>query len=547
MSVKLIIQLLGGIGIFLYSIRLISSSLQLVAGDKLRRLIGALTRTPVLGVMVGALATILIQSSAAVTVMTVSFVDAGFMSLRQAISVILGANVGTTITGQILAIKIKDYVYLFILLGVLMSFFCKTAKRRNLGNAFIGIGLLFVGMQTMEGSTVFLRDQRELFLMFSKMPWLGVLAGAAVTIMIQSSAATVGLVMALGTQGVLPLESAIPIVLGDNIGTTITAIFASIGAKRAAKQACAAHVLFNVIGVLVFLPLMPLYIDFIRSTSDSISHQIANTHSLFNVCNMLLFLMLITPYTNLIRRIIPDGEPEVPAEKQYLDPKLIAVTPVMAVEAVGKQCAHMGELVCQQIDELELLFFKDDESRRKVVRDYENRIDAMHKAIDAYADDIVAARVPQGASRHLHALMMSTSDMERIGDICIKLIEYYDERKSRRHDFSPVAMHELEGMYQMVKRCVARAVQSLSGGGEDMLQEEEREVDALRAEQFRLRRRHMERLASGACNAATGLIFIEVIASLENMGYRSRKIVRSMLLSEEEDEFPVLEGGIEKN
>ncbi len=539
MSVKLIIQLLGGIGIFLYSIRLISASLQLVAGDRLRRLIGALTRTSVLGVIVGAVATVLVQSSSAVTVMTVSFVDAGFMTLRQAVSVILGANVGTTITGQILAIKIKDYVYIFILLGILLSLFCKTAKRRNLGNAFIGIGLLFVGMQTMEGATSFLGNQRELFLMFSKQPWLGVLAGTGVTLLIQSSAATVGLVMALGMQGVLPLESAIPIVLGDNIGTTITAILASIGAKRTAKQACAAHVLFNVIGVLIFLPLMPLYIDFIRSTSSSISHQIANTHSLFNVCNMLIFLMLITPFTNLVRRIIPDGEPSVPAEEQYLDPKLIAVTPVMAVEAVGKQCVHMGELLCQQIDELELLFFRNDESHRKAVMEYEDRIDAMHKAIDAYADDIVAARVPQEASKHLHAFLMSTDDMERIGDICIKLIEYYDERRSRRHDFSPVAIHELEGLYKLVKSCVARAVQSLSGGGEQLLQDEEREVNALRSEQFRLRRQHMERLASGACNAATGLIFIEVIGSLEHMGYRARKIVRSMLFSEAEGEFPV--------
>ncbi len=334
MSIALFIQLMGGVGIFLYAIRLISDSLQLVAGDKLRMLIGTLTRTVPLGVLVGVGATVLVQSSTATTVMTVSFVDAGFMSLTQAISVIMGANIGTTVIGQILAIRITDYIYVLILVGVLLSFFCKTAKWRNLGKVIFGLGLLLVGMQTMENSTAFLRDQRELFLTFGRSPWLGVLAGAGLTLVVQSSAATVGLAIALGSQGVLPLECAIPIVLGDNIGTTMTAIVAAIGAARTAQQACIAHVLFNVIGVAVFLPLMPLYIDFIRSTADSVGHQIANVHSLFNICTTLLMFPFVRHFANLIRCILPDREKVVVNDNQYLDPRLVAVTPVLAVNAV---------------------------------------------------------------------------------------------------------------------------------------------------------------------------------------------------------------------
>ena len=285
-----LVQLLGGVGLFLFAIRLISESLQMLAGDKMRQIIGMLTRTPLLGVIVGAGVTMLIQSSSATTVMTVSFVDAGLMTLKQAIGVIMGANIGTTVTGQLLAIKIKDFAYLFVIIGALLSFLKKERRLAHVGSGMLGFGLLFIGMQTMEGAMAFLRERQDIFLMFSHNPLLGLAAGMLLTLLVQSSSATVGLTIALGVQGLLPLEAAIPIVLGDNIGTTITAILASIGTSRAAKQACAAHVLFNVIGVAIFLPLMPLYIGLIQSTAQGIGHQIANAHTLFNVCNTILFL-----------------------------------------------------------------------------------------------------------------------------------------------------------------------------------------------------------------------------------------------------------------
>ena len=238
----------------------------MVAGERLRSIIGMFTKTPVLGVFLGTAVTMVIQSSSATTVMTVSFVDAGLMNLTQAIGVIMGANIGTTVTGGILAFRVKDLAYLFVIVGVLLDFrLVRPESSKHLGEGLLGFGLLFIGMQTMESSMAFLRDRQDIFLAFSNNPLLGLAAGMLLTLLVQSSSATVGLTIALGTQGLIPLEAAIPIIFGDNIGTTVTAVLAALGTGRAARQACAAHVLFNVIGVCIWLPLMPLWIGFIEA------------------------------------------------------------------------------------------------------------------------------------------------------------------------------------------------------------------------------------------------------------------------------------------
>ena len=422
MSVQSIIQLLGGVGLFLFAIKLISEALQLIAGDRLRQLIGTLTKTPIMGVLVGACVTVLIQSSSATMVMTVSFVDAGLMTLTQAIGVIMGANIGTTITGQILAIKVQDYAYLFIIIGVLLSFFGRSKVQKYAGNGLLGFGLLFVGMQTMESSMSFLRNEKELFLMFSHNPLMGVLAGTLLTLLVQSSAATVGLTIALGVQGLLPLHAAIPIILGDNIGTTITAVLASIGTDRTAKQACAAHVLFNVIGVCIFLTILPLYQELIAMTATGIAHQIANAHTLFNVFNTIIFLPFVKPFAALIRRLLPDKAHKVVEGAQYLDPKLIEATPGIAVEAVKNECAYMGFLVIHLLDSVQEVFFNDKKDLIPKIEETEAKIDQLHKAVKAYAEDIMQAGISDDAARVLTLYVASSGNIERIGDYGKKLL-----------------------------------------------------------------------------------------------------------------------------
>lgn len=273
----------------------------------------------------------------------------------------MGANIGTTVTGQIIAFKIKDYCYLFIILGSLLQFLGKTNAQKHLGAGLFGFGLLFIGMQTMEDSMYVLRSRTDLFLMFKESAMLGVLAGTVITVLIQSSAATLGITIALSMQGSNSLEAAIPIILGSNIGTTITTILAAIGTCRHAKQACLAHVLFNIIGVAIFLPIMPLYIDFIRASSDSIGHQIANAHSLFNICNTIIFLPFVGSFAKLITAIIPDPQkPE--SRKSYLDPKLIEFTLAAAVDAVKNECLAMGSVLLESIDKIEELYFHHQKS-----------------------------------------------------------------------------------------------------------------------------------------------------------------------------------------
>lgn len=247
----------------------------------------------------------------------------------------------------------------------------------------------------------------------------------------------------------MPLDAAIPIVLGDNIGTCITAVLASIGTTRAAQQACTAHVLFNVIGVCIFLPLMPLYIGLIAATSQSIGHQIANAHTLFNVCNTLLFLPFVRPFAALIRFFVPDRKAEAGAvaDTLYLDPRLIEVTPVMAVEAVRNQCAFMGDLLRTQLDEVERMVFENNAAAKKAVISLENRLDAVLQAMERYSEAVLNTHVSDDAAHRLHALLVCAGDLERIGDICMRLVGYDEHRQELGRSLSSRSMADLRDLF----------------------------------------------------------------------------------------------------
>ena len=530
MSFFTAMQLLGGVGIFLFAIKLISESLQMVAGERLRNIIGMFTKTPVLGVFLGTAVTMVIQSSSATTVMTVSFVDAGLMTLTQAIGVIMGANIGTTVTGQILAFRVKDLAYLFVIIGVLLIFVCSSKKLKHVGEGLLGFGLLFIGMQTMETSMSFLRDRQDIFLAFSNNPLLGLAAGTLLTLLVQSSSATVGLTIALGTQGLLPLEAAIPIIFGDNIGTTITAVLAALGTGRAARQACAAHVLFNVIGVCIWLPLMPLWIGFIEASSSAIGHQIANAHTMFNICNTILFLPFVKPFAALIRRIIPDSEQIDRREAVYLDPHLIQRTPVVAVSAVRHECRHMGEIVMELLEHTEKVFFEQKDEEKEVVMQLEDKLDRLETSIRSYASDIMQTGLDGKDAAILEACVVSAGDLERIGDKGKRLIDFYEYRKKRGDDFSSEAMKEVRSLYLETRRAVSLALNVF--GPDDFSSEDKAALDA-RADRIRelessLRASHATRLGAGHCSPESGLVFIDVLGAIEQIAYRARKIADHM-------------------
>ncbi len=529
MSPKLIIQLLGGVGIFLFAIRLISESLQLLAGDRLRQLISALTKTSVMGVLLGAFTTVLVQSSSATTVMTVSFVDAGLMSLNQAIGIIMGANIGTTITGQIVAIKVKDYAYLFIIVGVLLSFFGRAKSQKYLGSGLLGFGLLFVGMQTMESSMYFLRDRQDIFLMFSSNPVYGILAGTILTLLVQSSSATVGLTIALGMQGLLPLDAAIPIILGDNIGTTITAVLASIGTTRTAKQACAVHVLFNVIGVVIFTMVLPFYTGLIKETSDSIGHQIANAHTLFNVGNTLLFLPFVNIFARFVRYILPDIKPSGDFAPKYLNVHLIEASPASAVEAVKNECGHMASLVLDLLDDLHELFFKGKVEKREAIDQTEHHIDILHKSIGKYVHTIWQAGLADDASKVLRWCRNVSRDIEHIGDHGIAMLRLYDLQKEKGAHFSQEALHELDNMFAEARYAVRLAVEAFISDDMQKAKEVMPLLEDVRTMESKLRRAHLQRLDDETCNPDTGLIFIDILSTLEHTTYQAYSLAKNTI------------------
>ena len=510
-------QILGGVGLFLFGIKLMSEALQYLAGDKMRQLIGSLTRTPIRGVFIGALVAMLIQSSSGTTVMTVSFVHAGLMTLKQAVGVIMGANIGTTVIAQIVAFKVKDFALPILGIGVLLVLFGRTKRQKYIGNGLVGFGLLFLGMQTMEGSMTFLRDRKDLFLAFSSSPMLGLLVGTAVTMVVQASSATIGLTMAMAAQGLLPLEAALPILLGDNIGTTITAVLASLGSNRAAKQAATAHVLFNVVGAAFFLAFLPFYKDVVASTSTDIGRQIANAHTIFNVTNTLLFLPFVPVLVWVIRRIVPDKGGAVVAGPMYLDLKLISASSAAAVDAVKKEILHMGDLARSMLTDVRRAFTENNPKMIGEVTQTEKAVNEINRAISSYASEIWQGGLSSELSTVLGSYVNGVGDIERIGDHATNLIELYEYKLDHDIEFSTLARGEFDDMFDLVERAVRLSLESLNE--EDVLKA--KEVDALEDEVDRkekiLRKNHILRLNKGECTPAGGVIFIDILSNLERV------------------------------
>jgi phosphate:Na+ symporter len=520
------LQVAGGVGLFLYGIKLMSESLQFIAGDRMRHLIGTLTRTPLRGVFVGILVTILIQSSSGTTVMTVSFVNAALMSLNQAIGIIMGANIGTTVTAQIIAFKIKDFALPFIALGAALVLFGKSKKQRYAGNGFIGFGLLFLGMQTMENATAFLATRQELFLALEAHPVWGVLAGMFVTMLVQSSAATIGLTMAMTSQGLLGLDAAIPIILGDNIGTTITAVLAAVGTSRSAKQAAAAHVLFNLIGVVIFMIFLPFYKELVRLSASDIVRQLANAHSLFNVVNTILFLPFTSAFARLVQRIIPAADTVKTHGPIYLDQKLIAASPAAAVKAVKDELMHMGDIVLSMSDIVRRYHTQKD--RDRILGEFaeaERAVNEINRAISTYASEIWQRGVSGDVSTVLGCYVNVAGDLERVGDHFENLTEFEDVRMDDGKYFSEEANQEFWDMYDTATEAVDCAMQSLRYEDEKkanrVINELERKIDA---QQKLYRKNHIERLNRGECDPEKGVVFIDILSNLERIGDHSHNI-----------------------
>ena len=519
------LQLLGGVGLFLYGIKLMGDALQSLAGDRMRRLVGSLTRTPVRGVLIGTFVTMLIQSSSATTVMTVSFVHVGLMTLQQAVGVIMGANVGTTMTAQIIAFKLNAYALPLIGIGMFLALFGKSKKQRYIGNGRVGFGLLFLGMKTMEDSMSFLRGRQDLFLSFSSNPMLGVLAGTVVTMVVQSSAATIGLTIAMAAQGLFGLDVALPIVLGDNIGTTITAVLASFGSNRSAKQAAAAHVMFNIIGVTWALLTLPLFQSIVMVTAKDVSHQLANAHTLFNILNTLFFLPFTAPFARLIQWILPSSESATPSGPRFLDAKLLKASPAAAVDAVRQEIVHMGSLAQLMLKDVLQAFLENDHRMISQVNETEKAVNELNHAISGYASELWQEGLSDELSVALSSYVNGVGDIERMGDHAQNLIELFEYKEEHGLQFSKEGREELQDMFATVtlavKLCLEAMAEENVAKAREVIDHLEEEIDR---KEKTLRRQHIIRLNRGICQPSAGVVFIDILSNLERIGDHAHNV-----------------------
>ena len=433
---RIITGLLGGLAIFIYGMNMMSDCLQKAAGEKMRSLLALLTGNPVLGVLAGAMTTAVLQSSSATTVMAIGFVSAGLMNLPQAISIILGANIGTTMTAQIIAFKLSDYIYMIIAIGFVISFFVKKEQIRFIGQTIFAFGLLFLGIETM-GSVMKPLASSPIFTQIIEkvagVPILGVLAGTGMTLVIQSSSATIAILQnfaaqaaADGVSSVIGLVGAIPILLGDNIGTTITALLASIGQSKDAKRTALAHCVFNVSGSILFLMLLKPFAALIQAISpkgpeiEVISRQIANAHTFFNLAMTLIWIPLIWLMVKIVMAIIPDGKSEKAKDSvpMYLDAKLLS-QPVAALQLIYKEFDRVTGLVKHNMERLEKAMHNDDEALEdKVIRRSEDLNTLYAHITDYFAQFFSAGSLTEEQANLTTGIMYVFGDLDRMNDLC---------------------------------------------------------------------------------------------------------------------------------
>ena len=535
-TVQILFGLFGGLAVFIYGMNMMSECLQKAAGEKMKAVLALLTKNPVLGVLAGALTTAVLQSSSATTVMAIGFVSAGLMTLPQAISIIFGANIGTTMTAQIIAFKISDYIFLIIFVGFLISFLSRSERIKNIGLTIFAFGLLFLGIDTMgsvmqplANSPVF----TELFDKVSDIPVLGVLTGTVMTLVVQSSSATIAVLQnfaiqpgADGVSSVIGLTGAIPILLGDNIGTTITAVLASIGQPRNAKRTAAAHCIFNVSGCLLFIWFIRPFADFVQMISpkgpevEVISRQIANAHTTFNIVMTLIWTPLLFVMVKLVMRLIPDkkeGEGD-PAEPVYLDDRLMA-QPAAALQLAAKEILHLAFLVREQLHLTTGMVRRKEEGRPAAGIEQREKLKGLGGKITEYLSGLFSAGVlTEEQAAQTAGVMYLLGDVERMGELCVDVTLAIEDRDRRKTKYSKEAMKDLEKSLKVIEDMYGAALQVLTTGDEESARKIRKKKEKVLDLDIEMRKGHMDRVSKGKCATEMTGPLNDILHAIDRMG-----------------------------
>ena len=528
MGITDVLSLFGGLALFLYGMQMMSTGLEAAAGNKMKSILEKLTSNRVKGVLVGAAITAVIQSSSATTVMVVGFVNSGLMTLKQAVWIIMGANIGTTITGQLIALDIGAIAPLFAIIGVAVMMFVKNEKVHHISSIFAGLGILFMGMDMMGAAMEPLQESEAFINLMTKFsnPLIGILVGAVFTAIIQSSSASVGILQALAATGMVPLSSAVYVLFGQNIGTCITAVLASIGMKVNAKRTTIIHLMFNIIGTIIFtiVCMTTPYVHLIESITpgDPVA-QIANAHTIFNIVTTLILLPFGTQMADIAVKILPDSKKEDDEDLRlkYIRPfesSYAIGNSAVAVTQVREEVGRMQEMVMKNIgDAFDTLIKYDDKSHKKV-EEREEYIDYLNKGISEYVVSLMASEMSSDDSRKINGYYAIISNLERIGDHAVNIVEYADDMKKWDLKFSDNVLEELE---DMKKQCIASLnnVKDVdSGNVTEVLTQAvalEQKTDNMRDKYFK---KQMQRLKKGKCKPQSGIVFSEILTDFERIG-----------------------------
>ena len=532
---EIVIGIMGGLGLFLFGMNLMGEALEKAAGNKLKKIIELLTSNIFMGVIIGTLVTAVIQSSSATTVMVVGFVNAGIMTLPQAVGVIMGANIGTTVTAQLVSININGLAPIALGIGIILYLFGGKPRTKHIAEVLIGFGILFTGMDFMKDAVKPLSEYTgftNALLNFGKYPILGLLLGFGITAIIQSSSASMGMLVVLASQGLIPLSSALPILYGQNIGTCVTSLLSSIGASINARRAALVHLIFNILGTIIFLLFLnKLVVGAVTSMDPgNVARQIANVHTIFNIVSTLILLPFNKLIIKLATRLAPENDNEDDDVKvtKYLDDRMIE-TPSIALVNVQKETLRMGEKAKQSLECAMKAIMERSEEEVSNTFNKEKGINELQKTILNYLLKLSKAPLNEESREIIDSLFNTVNDIERIGDHAENLAELAQDSINSDIKFSDDGKNELNDMYNKVISTYSYALESMKNSDVDLackVIKMEEQVDIMEKS---CRVNHMRRLNNNNCSIDNGIIYLEIITNLERISDHAMNIAQQVI------------------
>lgn len=528
--INILLGLFGGLALFLFGMEFMGDGLENAAGSRLKSFFDKAITNPFKGALVGTIVTAIIQSSSATTVMVVGFVNAGLMSLYQAVGVIMGANIGTTITGQLITFKIDDYIPLFIIIGAALILFMKQEKRKEIGKIVFGFGLLFMGLSQMKDAmspiaqTTFFQD---LILALEGNMFLGILVGAAMTAVVQSSSASTAILLSLAATGAISLQVAIPILFGNNIGTCVTALLSSLNANKVAKKAAFIHLSFNLIGTLIFLPLINILSQVVMYMGGDIDKQIANAHTIFNIVNAIILLPFAGVFVKLANLALKDKEGEKPTINR-LDRRFLE-TPAIAFEQAFQESLTMYDLAKENLTLSTNALIDGKVKNLKKIFENESEINRLERELSTFLVSISSHDITEVDTNRIASMIKIISDIERIGDHSKNIAELAEEVSTSKLTFTSDALEELRLMYNYTIESINSSYASYKNNNRQKANDTmifEENIDRL---EELLRDKHIQRLSQNKCNAHSGAVFLDAISNFERIGDHSINIAEYVL------------------